>query len=123
MIHAKQSRNAFGTLQTARRFSRSHAPAAVSPYRQPVQPSTSTSKSTVDPAVKRDQSTAAATVSSLPERPIPSPAFNREGVKWNDIQQPFKTYRPQQMDHTFVGKKGGEIFHEMMLRQGVRHVC
>jgi acetolactate synthase-1/2/3 large subunit len=23
----------------------------------------------------------------------------------------------------FIGKSGGEIFHEMMLRQGVKHVC
>lgn len=23
----------------------------------------------------------------------------------------------------FVGLSGGEIFHEMMLRQGVKHVC
>jgi hypothetical protein len=27
------------------------------------------------------------------------------------------------MDHTFVGMTGGEIFHEMMLRQGVKHIC
>ena len=27
------------------------------------------------------------------------------------------------MDHSFVGMKGGEIFHEMMLRQGVKHIC
>ena len=26
------------------------------------------------------------------------------------------------MDHSFVGMKGGEIFHEMMLRQNVQHV-
>ncbi|GAM88061.1 hypothetical protein ANO11243_060910 [Dothideomycetidae sp. 11243] len=26
------------------------------------------------------------------------------------------------MDHSFVGMKGGEIFHEMMLRHGVKHV-
>lgn len=26
------------------------------------------------------------------------------------------------MDHSFVGMTGGEIFHEMMLRQGVKHV-
>lgn len=26
------------------------------------------------------------------------------------------------MDHSFVGMKGGEIFHEMMLRQGVKHI-
>lgn len=26
------------------------------------------------------------------------------------------------MDHTFVGKKGGEIFHEMMIRHGVKKI-
>ena len=25
--------------------------------------------------------------------------------------------------HSFIGKTGGEIFHEMMLRQGVKHIC
>jgi len=25
--------------------------------------------------------------------------------------------------HRFIGKTGGEIFHEMMLRHGVKHVC
>jgi acetolactate synthase-1/2/3 large subunit len=25
-------------------------------------------------------------------------------------------------DHSFVGMSGGQIFHEMMLRQGVKHV-
>jgi acetolactate synthase-1/2/3 large subunit len=27
------------------------------------------------------------------------------------------------MDHSFVGMTGGQIFHEMMLRHGVKHVC
>jgi hypothetical protein len=27
------------------------------------------------------------------------------------------------MDHSFVGMTGGQIFHEMMLRQGVKHIC
>jgi len=25
--------------------------------------------------------------------------------------------------HSFIGMTGGAIFHEMMLRQGVKHVC
>lgn len=25
--------------------------------------------------------------------------------------------------HRLVGKTGGEIFHEMMLRKGVKHIC
>jgi hypothetical protein len=27
------------------------------------------------------------------------------------------------MDHSFVGMNGGQIFHEMMLRQNVKHIC
>ncbi len=25
--------------------------------------------------------------------------------------------------HSFIGMTGGAIFHEMMLRQGVKHIC
>lgn len=25
--------------------------------------------------------------------------------------------------NSFIGLSGGEIFHEMMLRQGVKHIC
>jgi hypothetical protein len=25
--------------------------------------------------------------------------------------------------HSFIGKTGGEIFHEMMLRHDVKHIC
>ena len=49
------------------------------------------------------------------------PAFNRQDA-YNDLQ-PLSPYKPQEMDHSFVGMNGGEIFHEMMLRQGVKHVC
>lgn len=34
-----------------------------------------------------------------------------------------KQYRSPAMDHSFVGMTGGQIFHEMMLRQGVKHIC
>jgi len=27
------------------------------------------------------------------------------------------------MSHSFVGLSGGQIFNEMMLRQGVKHIC
>ncbi|KAI7516646.1 Acetolactate synthase catalytic subunit, partial [Hortaea werneckii] len=36
--------------------------------------------------------------------------------------QPLQPFKQPEMDHSFVGMKGGEIFHEMMLRQGVKHV-
>lgn len=66
-------------------------------------------------AIKRTQSTAAAQPA---ERPVPSPAFNRD----DPAPQVASRYAPQ-MDHSFVGMKGGEIFHEMMLRHGVKHIC
>ncbi|KAL1635354.1 Acetolactate synthase, mitochondrial [Neofusicoccum ribis] len=65
-------------------------------------------------AIKRTQSTAAAQPA---ERPVPSPAFNRD----DPPPQVASRYAPQ-MDHSFVGMKGGEIFHEMMLRHGVKHI-
>jgi len=36
--------------------------------------------------------------------------------------QPLQPFRQPEMDHSFVGMTGGEIFHEMMLRHGVKHV-
>ena len=37
--------------------------------------------------------------------------------------QPLQPFRQPEMDHSFVGMTGGQIFHEMMLRHGVKHVC
>ena len=37
--------------------------------------------------------------------------------------QPLEKFRQPEMDHSFVGMTGGEIFHEMMLRHNVEHVC
>ncbi|KAI9892402.1 MAG: Acetolactate synthase, mitochondrial [Vezdaea aestivalis] len=71
------------------------------------------------PAERRDQSTAAAT--SKTERAIPSPAFNRETDSKN-VVQPLRNPKQPEMDDSFVGLSGGEIFHEMMLRQGVKHI-
>ncbi|GAB7339544.1 hypothetical protein MBLNU457_6154t2 [Dothideomycetes sp. NU457] len=110
---AQASRRALQAIPKARRFSTSRPVAAVSPYRQS-QPST-TSRDTP----KRDASTASAAATS-PARAVPSPAFNRQESR-ND-PQPLQPFRQPEMDHSFVGMKGGEIFHEMMLRQGVKHV-
>ncbi|KAI9654032.1 MAG: Acetolactate synthase, mitochondrial [Alyxoria varia] len=85
----------------------------------PLKPSTS-SRDSVSESSKREQSTATATAPQ--PRATPSPAFNiQEKSRWNNVQ-PLQPYRPQEMDHSFVGMKGGEIFHEMMLRQNVKHV-
>ncbi|KAF6225505.1 hypothetical protein HO133_009505 [Letharia lupina] len=75
------------------------------------------SKAKTDVA-KRGQSTAAATAPQT--RPIPSPAFNQE-TRRNDVQ-PLQNTQRQEMDESFIGLSGGAIFHEMMLRQGVKHV-
>jgi acetolactate synthase-1/2/3 large subunit len=54
---------------------------------------------------------------------VPSPAFNRDDSRLRDVH-PLQPFRQQpEMDHSFVGMTGGQIFHEMMLRHGVKHVC
>lgn len=114
IMQARQTRSALKCVAQARRFSTSTSRAAISPYR-PAQASPSTPVKDA----KRAQSTAAA---QPQERPVPAPAFNRDDTRFNDVQ-PLRPYRQPEMDHSFIGKTGGEIFHEMMLRQGVKHVC
>ncbi|KAI4644715.1 Acetolactate synthase, mitochondrial [Alternaria novae-zelandiae] len=112
----QQSRTrAVNALKGSRNFSTSTQRLAVSPFRRPAQ--AVSSKITQEDA-KRPQSTQAAAPQTQP-RSRPSPAFNREDHK--DVQ-PLKPYRSPAMDHSFVGMTGGEIFHEMMLRQGVKHI-
>ncbi|KAF2139351.1 uncharacterized protein K452DRAFT_300404 [Aplosporella prunicola CBS 121167] len=114
MLKARQTRGAIRSINTSvRRFSATRAPAAVSPYRKATL--ASEIKPVVKEASKRPQSTAAA--AQAEQRPVPSPSFNQESSKWHDSR-----HRQPEMDHSFVGMKGGEIFHEMMLRQGVKHV-
>ncbi|KAL3466619.1 thiamine diphosphate-binding protein [Aspergillus heterothallicus] len=67
---------------------------------------------------KRDQSTATATATT--SRPRPSPAFNSEPSR-NEVS-PLQNRQLPELDDSFVGLSGGEIFHEMMLRLGVKHV-
>jgi acetolactate synthase-1/2/3 large subunit len=107
---------AIQSLKGSRNFSSSAHRAAVSPFKRPAQ---ATAAKVVKDDVRRPQSTAAAATQTA-TRNRPSPAFNRE-----DYQNvsPLKPYRAPEMDHSFVGMTGGEIFHEMMLRQGVKHIC
>ncbi|WAO90441.1 Acetolactate synthase [Fusarium falciforme] len=65
---------------------------------------------------QRNQTTSA----PAPARDIPSPAFNAE--KNQSHVQPLVNPRKNDMDESFIGKTGGEIFHEMMLRHGVKHI-
>lgn len=116
MLSSQAPNRALRLSLRARHFSTSRPVAAVSPYRSP-NPATSQSK-----VEKRTQSTAAAAVASQtsPARAVPSPAFNRS-VK-EDVQ-PLQAFKQPEMDHSFVGMNGGQIFHEMMLRHNVKHVC
>jgi acetolactate synthase-1/2/3 large subunit len=63
-----------------------------------------------------------ATTSAAPAvRDIPSPGFNTADRDRSHVQ-PLADSRGPAMDESFIGKTGGEIFHEMMLRRGVKHV-
>lgn len=116
MLKARSSCGAFkcfnATVSRPRPFSTSATRPAVSPYR--ASSHAAQSKPVVNDSAKRTQSTAAAVQN---ERPVPSPAFNA------DEQPRLGASRTQPpMDHSFMGKKGGEIFHDMMLRHGVKHI-
>ncbi|TKA77679.1 Acetolactate synthase catalytic subunit, mitochondrial [Cryomyces minteri] len=118
MITARQPRKALQCLNHARRFSTTPAPAAISPYRRTAAAQPASTPKTVTETSQRQQSTAAA---PAPQRAVPSPAFNRDHTRYNDVQ-PLHPFKQPEMDHSFVGMKGGEIFHEMMLRHDVKHV-
>ncbi|RPB00080.1 acetolactate synthase [Choiromyces venosus 120613-1] len=70
--------------------------------------------------VPRNQSTSAST------RPIPSLAFNQDPPSTAPpaahALHPLQPKHGQEMDDSFVGMSGGQIFHEMMLRHGVKHI-
>ncbi|MCJ1444000.1 MAG: Acetolactate synthase, mitochondrial [Stictis urceolatum] len=118
---------------TPTQFSTSPAVGAISPYKNPSQ-TWSASKDTS----KRGKSTAAA-ATAAGTRPVPSPAFNKEERRnrvhpLQNAQSPplddsyvFSIFEsPRSIDSylcSFVGFTGGQIFHEMMLRQDVKHIC
>ncbi|KAL1855698.1 hypothetical protein VTK73DRAFT_8518 [Phialemonium thermophilum] len=74
-------------------------------------------------ANSRHQSTSAATKSAAPDvRAKPSPSFNTADARSTNHVQPLVNPRRSEMDESFIGKTGGEIFHEMMLRHNVKHI-
>ncbi|KAH6970840.1 acetolactate synthase [Ilyonectria sp. MPI-CAGE-AT-0026] len=105
MLRTRQATRAIRAVAQARAFTTTTAVAAVQAPKKIT-------------AAKRNQTTTAA--SSSPARDIPSPAFNAD--KNQSHVQPLVNPRRSDMDESFIGKTGGEIFHEMMLRQGVKHV-
>ncbi|KAI9803015.1 MAG: Acetolactate synthase, mitochondrial [Sarcosagium campestre] len=122
MLRSQPARNTIRSLQRKhanptspiQQFSSCPSLAANSQHRKAVQ---SPSNSIAEGA-RRGQSTA--TAPATQSRAIPSPAFNQESRR-NEVQ-PLQNARQPEMDDSFVGLSGGEIFHEMMLRQGVKHV-
>ncbi|SPJ73136.1 probable acetolactate synthase [Fusarium torulosum] len=102
MLRTRQAAKAFRAVAHTRSFTTTSALATVH-----------TSQKV---ASQRNQSTAAA----APVRDIPSPGFNVE--KNQNNVQPLVNPRKSDMDESFIGKTGGEIFHEMMLRHGVKHI-
>ncbi|KAK6538765.1 Acetolactate synthase, mitochondrial [Orbilia ellipsospora] len=84
--------------------------AALSPYR-PLR------------SIKNEQSRKQTTSTAPSTRPVPSPAFQQDvaPAKSEDIH-PLQNQREPEVDDSFVGMTGGEIFHEMMLRHNVKHI-
>lgn len=75
------------------------------------------------PSNVRNQTTSAVAKSPPADvRAKPSPAFNAGESKDKGHVQPLVNPRQSETDEPFIGKTGGEIFHEMMLRQGVKHI-
>ncbi|KAI1811429.1 thiamine diphosphate-binding protein [Poronia punctata] len=68
----------------------------------------------------RNQTTVAQ--SKTQTRDTPAPAFNATEPKDTSHVQPLANSRAPEMDESFIGKTGGEIFHEMMLRHDVKHI-
>ncbi|KAG2749801.1 acetolactate synthase [Suillus brevipes Sb2] len=54
-------------------------------------------------------------------RPSPAPAFQQLPQR-NNVPFDLESHTRAPLDHSFVGMSGGQIFHEMMLRHGVKHV-
>ncbi|KAK7414793.1 Acetolactate synthase, mitochondrial [Neonectria punicea] len=104
MLRTRQATRAIRAVAQARAFTTTSAAAALQAPKKIT-------------TAKRNQTTTAA---STQARDIPSPAFNVD--KDQSHVQPLVNPRRTDMDESFIGKTGGEIFHEMMLRQGVKHI-
>ncbi|KAI5866416.1 acetolactate synthase [Durotheca rogersii] len=72
------------------------------------------------PAGIRNQATSAQATPQVSE--VPPPALNPTSPKDRSHVQPLVNPRTPDVDESFIGKTGGEIFHEMMLRRGVKHI-
>ncbi|ETN43056.1 acetolactate synthase, large subunit, biosynthetic type [Cyphellophora europaea CBS 101466] len=114
MLPVRQSSSAIRSLSRRRPscsqpFSTSSSAAAISPYRK--------TQKTPAEHTKRPATTAAAPAPQ--RREVPSPAFNQD---FRNAPSPLVNRQAPELDDSFVGLSGGQVFHEMMLRQGVKHV-
>ncbi|CRK16172.1 hypothetical protein BN1708_011671 [Verticillium longisporum] len=71
------------------------------------------------PSGVRNQATSATNPAPGDVRPPPASGFKQA----DEHVQPLVDPKAPEMDESFIGKTGGEIFHEMMLRHNVKHVC
>ncbi|KAI2638062.1 thiamine diphosphate-binding protein [Xylaria nigripes] len=109
MLRSKPAAKAIKALaQTSRQSKRISA----------VSPSALSAKNTI--AGFRNVNTAAQP--AVPTRDIPAPTFNTADATNRNHVQSLSSQRASEMDESFIGKTGGEIFHEMMLRHGVKHI-
>ncbi|KAG5979815.1 Acetolactate synthase, mitochondrial [Claviceps digitariae] len=107
MLRSRQASRALKTATQTRSFTSTTSTTAVKASRK-------------TPLGQRNQATAANATSSAPRvRAVPSPSFNTES---RSHVQPLANRARNDMDESFIGKTGGEIFHEMMLRQNVKHI-
>ncbi|PKY07880.1 acetolactate synthase [Aspergillus campestris IBT 28561] len=111
MLRSRQARNALKAVGQTRPL-RSQTPVAFTQSLNKV-PSNRRTEATVATA----SSTASGAFNSQ-VRPTPSPTFNQ----YDSQVQPLTGMSRNITDESFIGKTGGEIFHDMMLRQGVKHI-
>ncbi|PCH37937.1 acetolactate synthase [Wolfiporia cocos MD-104 SS10] len=70
------------------------------------------------------RSTARGATATNAVRPAPAPAYQQVPTR-NNVPIPPPALGPHPegpLDHSFVGMSGGQIFHEMMVRHGVKHI-
>ncbi|EJD02214.1 acetolactate synthase [Fomitiporia mediterranea MF3/22] len=99
------------------------------PKKQPIQ--FLRSKSTVPGSIfeakariNARRSSSQATTPAPSVRPAPAPQFQQRPTR-NNVREPTPLVRQtahEVLDSSFVGMSGGQIFHEMMLRHGVKHI-
>ncbi|KAF3917748.1 Alpha-peptide [Dactylellina cionopaga] len=74
-------------------------------------------------SIRPDQSRKQTTSTAPATRPVPSPAFQQDVAPAKAEQiHPLQNQQEPEVDESFVGMTGGEIFHEMMLRHNVKHI-